>query len=72
MTPYTRIDHTPDGGYALRILRRYREDGCNARWEDNTTGEPSTNPLLVEMNRLDDLRVAELDRTIALLERGEK
>ena len=64
------IDATPDGGYALRILRRYRQDAYT-RWADSTDEDrPVTNLLLVAMNQMQEKRVAELDKAIAALERA--
>jgi len=63
------IDATPDGNYALRILKHYREH-CNSKWTEDLNGTV-TNPLLVEMNKTQDLRAAELDEAIRLLQLSE-
>jgi hypothetical protein len=60
------IDATPDGGYALRILRAYRAD-CNIKWSDNTAGLKISNSLLIELNKLQKLRAKELDKAIKKL-----
>ena len=56
------IDATPDGDYALRLLRAYRDD-CDLTWAD-TSGKKSKNLLIVEMNRLQKLRAKELNKAI--------
>jgi len=56
------IDATPDGDYALRLLRAYRDD-CDLTWSD-TFGKKSKNLLIVEMNRLQKLRAKELNKAI--------
>lgn len=60
--PRKFIDSTPDGNYALRILRAYRED-CDMRWE----GQPETEFIRL-MNDLQDKRAEELDRAIECLQ----
>ena len=64
------IDANPDGGYALRILKAYRED-CECHMTDNTEGKPPTNLLCIEMNRVNEERKAELDRAIHILKNEE-
>lgn len=61
------IDATPDGNYAQRILQYYRE-ACNSKWSENADGSVK-NPVLIEMNRAQELRAAELDEAIRLLHR---
>ena len=68
MTDYS-VDATPDGRYALRILRAYRQ-GCDSKWTDNTSGAEPTNALLVEMSKLQGKRAKELDKAIAILEKN--
>lgn len=58
------IDATPDGNYALRILRAYRYD-CDLRWE----GQPETEFIRL-MNELQDKRTEELDRAIETLQKA--
>ena len=62
------IDHTPNGGYPLRILRTYRAL-CDAAWSDNTAGHAPLNPVLIQMNDDNRKRAEILDRAITLLER---
>jgi len=57
------VDATPDGNYALRILQAYRGD-CNIRWSDTSLGLKTTDPLCVELNKLQDERAKELDEAI--------
>lgn len=60
------IDATPDGKYALRILSSYL-DMTNCILTDNTTGDPSSNPFINEMNKLNELRRKELTDSIKKL-----
>jgi hypothetical protein len=60
------VDATPDGGYALRILKSYRSL-CDCNWSDVIGSEP-TNPLCIEMNKINEKRKTELDDAIAKLE----
>jgi len=64
------VDATPDGNYALRILRAYREN-CNVKWANSANGAV-TNPLFQEMNRHQDERAKELDSAIAVLQLAEQ
>ena len=57
------VDATPDGSYALRIMQSYREM-CNCLVSDSIDAPP-TNPLCIEMNRVNELRKAELDKAIS-------
>jgi hypothetical protein len=62
------IDATPEG-YAMRLLEVYLEDARSYRISSNSsldTGK-ETNPLCIEMNRLQDERVVELERAIRIL-----
>ena len=59
------IDGTPDGGYALRILRFYREL-CNCKWVVNGMG--ANEKLIYDlMNVHQDQRALELDEAIKIL-----
>jgi hypothetical protein len=60
------INATPDGNYALRILQSYR-DMCNVSCSD-AIDAPPTNPLCIEMNKVNEQRKTELDKAIKLLE----
>lgn len=69
---WLHVNARPDGGYALRILRAYREQ-CNTRWSSggnilSVGGED--NPLMRELNRYQDERAIELDAAIAELTQG--
>ena len=64
------IDATPDGDYALRLLRAYRDD-CDLIWAE-TSGKKSKNLLIVEMNRLQKLRAKELNKAIFYLTKLSK
>lgn len=64
--PIIYVDATPNGGYALRILRAYREN-CNCRWE----AEPPS-PIVDLMNEHCELRAAELDKAITILEEADR
>jgi hypothetical protein len=61
------IDARPDGKYALRILQSYR-NMCNVSWSD-VINEPPTNPLCIEMNKINEMRKTELDIAIEKLSR---
>ena len=58
------IDGTPNGGYALRILRHYRAR-CNEKWIID--GDTEARVLYDAMNEHQDLRAKELDAAIAIL-----
>lgn len=61
------VDGTPDG-YAIRILKAYRLR-CNEKWV--VEGINDNSKLIYDaMNEHQDLRAKELDRAIAILERG--
>jgi hypothetical protein len=61
------IDATPDGNYALRILRFYRElTNINYVFESNTIGKETH--LYAAMNALQNMRAKELDLAIKTLE----
>jgi hypothetical protein len=60
------IDSTPDGGYALRILRYYRAR-CNERVSDSSALTVK-NPVLIIMNEAQEKRAKELDVAIQILE----
>jgi len=67
MVEFKHIDGTPDGNYALRILRAYRE-ACNTKWI--IVGEHEKPRALYDaMNKHQDLRAKELDKAIEILER---
>src|SRR3990167_5048390 len=55
------VDATPDGNYALRLLRQARED-CDIKWSDNTAGLNIKNPLLKVLNNLQKERAKELEK----------
>lgn len=63
------VDATPDGGYALRILRAYR-DMCDSRYIVMGMSE-NEQVLWNAMNQWQAQRAGELDRAIATLE-GEQ
>ena len=56
------INATPDEGYVLRILKVYREN-CECKWSSNLD-----NPLIVDMNKIQDERAKLLDKAIQILE----
>ena len=59
------IDATPDGGYALRILKAYRMR-CNEKWI--VEGFKENEKLIYDvMNDAQDKRAIELDKAIAKL-----
>ena len=59
------IDGTPDGKYAIRILRFYREL-CNCKWVVN--GMEDNEKLIYDlMNVHQDQRALELDEAIKIL-----
>jgi hypothetical protein len=59
------VDATPDGGYALRILRAYRMR-CNEKWI--VEGFKENEKLIYDvMNDAQDKRAIELDKAIAKL-----
>lgn len=60
------IDSTPDGGYALRILRAFRRR-CDCHWIISGVHEEAA-ALWEQMNRDQEKRVAELDQAISILE----
>ncbi len=62
------VDGTPDGKYALRILKAFRAQ-CNTKWV--VSGLPEERTLLWKtMNEHQDQRAAELDKAIEILERN--
>lgn len=63
------IDATPDGNYALRILRYYRKQ-CDSKWI--VDGIPENRRIVYDtMNEHQDQRSSELDKAIEILGRGE-
>lgn len=66
MVDFKHIDGTPDGNYALRILKAYRE-ACNTKWI--IEGDTTAKPLYELMNEHQDQRAKELDKAIEILER---
>lgn len=60
------IDATPDGNYALRILKCYLQES-NTYISDNFDGEP-INIMFKLMNESQDKRRAELEKAIEILE----
>jgi len=63
------IDGTPDGKYALRILRFYRSL-ARTKWIIEGTDE-ETKTIYYIMNEHQDRRAKELDNAIAILERQD-
>ena len=65
------VDSTPNGGYALRILRAYRER-CNSKWSSSSSSEEENGLSLVHqlMNDDQDKRAVELDEAINILTGG--
>jgi len=61
------IDATPDGNYALRILRAYRES-CGMRYATNTQDIHDDDPFICMLNDLQRSRAKELDDAIDVLE----
>ena len=61
------IDGTPDGKYAVRILKAFRSR-CNERWVVDGVDERS-GLLYKTMNEHQVLRAKELDTAIAILEK---
>jgi hypothetical protein len=59
------VDGTPDGLYALRILKFIRQR-CNEKWIVEGFDE-STTALYDAMNKHQDLRAKELDEAIRIL-----
>ena len=59
------INGTPDGNYALRILKAYRER-CNEKWVVDGASD-GTKRLYNAMNEHQDLRAKELDEAIEIL-----
>lgn len=71
-TRYQYIDGTPDGGYALRILRYYRRR-CDEKWAISGTAVTETTQRLYDtMCEHQDQRAVELDEAIKTLESNEK
>jgi len=64
--PIKYIDATPNEEYPLRILQAYRQD-CDCMWSDNTSGEPSQNPIFEAMNEDNRKRSRILDKAIKAL-----
>lgn len=60
------VDQTPDGKYALRILRYYRKR-CDEKWAV-TGADEDTERLYEMMNKHQDQRAYELDEAIRILE----
>lgn len=60
------IDGTPDGNYALRILKFYR-NRCNEKWI--IEGDTELKILYDTMNKHQDQRAKELDKAIEILSR---
>ncbi len=60
------IDPTPDGGYALRILREYRAHCYDTFYRNHSGTDPADSRH--ELDERQDERAAELDRAIAVLE----
>ena len=64
------IDGTPDGKYALRILRFYREL-ARTKWEiEGIKFGDKSRVLYDAMNQHQDQRADELDKAIAILEKA--
>jgi hypothetical protein len=63
------VDGTPDGQYALRILRFYRQL-CDTKWVVEGISDGSEH-LYTLMNTHQDQRAIELDEAIRILERRE-
>jgi hypothetical protein len=59
------IDGTPNGEYALRILKAYRAR-CNEKWIVEGCDE-GTKRIYDAMNEHQDLRAKELDKAILIL-----
>jgi|GEM_PF-5429136 hypothetical protein len=64
---YKHIDGTPDGRYALRILKAYRA-ACNMKWI--IEGDTEAKALYDAMNEHQDQRAKELDKAIEILEKN--
>jgi hypothetical protein len=62
------IDATPDGKYAIRILKCYLE---RAKIKFKVDGNTADNELFNFMNECQDKRVVELEKAIKILE-GEE
>lgn len=62
------VNGTPDGKYALRILRAFRQR-CNEKWILEGDFPEGTRKLYESMNEHQDERAKELDKAIAILER---
>lgn len=68
MIDFKHIDGTPDGKYALRILKAYRQ-ACNTKWI--IEGVADNSKLLYDaMNEHQDQRAKELDEAIEILEKN--
>ena len=63
---FKHIDGTPDGNYALRILRAYRQ-ACNTKWIIEGENVEKLRALYDAMNEHQDLRAKELDKAIEIL-----
>jgi TPR repeat protein len=70
MVEYKHIDGTPNGMYALRILRAYRE-ACNTKWIIEGEHEKAR-ALYDMMNEHQDQRAKELDKAIEILMKHPK
>jgi len=68
MIDFKHVDGTPDGKYALRILRAYRE-ACNTKWIIEGENIEKARSLYEAMNEHQNQRAAELDKAIEILER---
>lgn len=69
--PLLHVDATPDERYPIRILRAHLEN-TKQRWASRTDGQEETNPLCVEMNKMQDKRAEILLRAIKILEKALK
>ena len=61
--PILHVDATPNKEYLLRILRTYR-DNCGIKWYSRTD---ELEPILLEMNKIQDKRAEILDKAIKIL-----
>jgi hypothetical protein len=62
------INGTPDGKYALRILKFYRQL-CNCKWIIEGEDVEKARALYDAMNEHQDQRAKELDEAIRILEK---
>jgi len=63
------IDGTPDGEYALRILKFYRKL-CDCKWVVEGIGVEKSKVIYDVMNKHQDERAKELDEAISILEKS--